>query len=211
MGLLVSYPVLPGIYLYQMRKSQYEMKMMAQKNDILWIQCSKNQLIQYWFSHAKLEAVHSLSIFFLLDFLYGVFNEWFKDEWSVLNDPRTLCKRAALRVSEIIIFFSKFNVRKRKCIYELACPSVLWRGKLKLVFLCQGKIGFLLVVGNQISWPETLCKFSNFGKLINVMPKIFRESFQAFCIAKFRRLSVNYYMMSFTLPHGMQPFKRPLL
>lgn len=64
----------------------------------------------------------------------------------------------------------------------------LWRGKL--VFLCQGKIGFLLVVGNQISWPETLCKFSNFGKLINVMPKIFRESFQAFCIAKFRRLSV---------------------
>lgn len=46
-GLLVSYPVLPGIYLYQMRKSQYEMKMMAKKNDILWIQCSKNQLIQY--------------------------------------------------------------------------------------------------------------------------------------------------------------------
>ena len=41
-GLLVSYPVLPGIYLYQMRKSQYEMKMMAQKNDILWIQCSES-------------------------------------------------------------------------------------------------------------------------------------------------------------------------
>ena len=54
-------------------------------------------------------------------------NEGFKDEWSVLNDPRTLCKRAALRVSEIIIFFSKFNVRKRKCIYKLACPFSLAR------------------------------------------------------------------------------------
>ena len=86
-GLLVSYPVLPGIYLYQMRKSQYEMKMMAQK---------KRHFVDSVFK----ESTDTILMFPTLNSRQCIRYQYF-----FLNDPRTLCKRAALRVTEIIIFF----------------------------------------------------------------------------------------------------------
>ena len=66
----------------------------------------------------------------------------------------------------------------------------LFFGEGSLFFFVKGKLVFYW-------WSETRLvgrkpgKFNNFGKLSNVMPKIFRESFQAFCIVKFLRLSVD--------------------
>lgn len=64
----------------------------------------------------------------------------FKDEWSVLNDPRTLCKRAALRVSEIIIFF--FEIQRKEKKVHLWVGMSLFFGEESLFFFVKGKLVF---------------------------------------------------------------------